>query len=131
MKTFTEPVFLDADHAEFSPDGSMIAYKDTLTSVRVEEWPSRKEIATFTEDSEVLGLEFVTPALLAIHFPFLNETVIRDVRADTVQRTIGERPDHGRPAMASSGKKRSWNLHIGDRSQRIANPASPSPPTAA
>ncbi|MFI1835506.1 hypothetical protein [Streptomyces olivaceoviridis] len=42
------------------------------------------------------------------------------MRADTVQRTIGERPDHGRPAMASSGKKRSWNLHIGDRSRRIA-----------
>ncbi|MFF5546122.1 restriction endonuclease [Streptomyces olivaceoviridis] len=183
VKEFTEPVFLDADHAEFSPDGSMIAYKDTLTSVRVEEWPSRKEIATFAEDSEVLGLEFVTPALLAIHFPFLNETVIWDVRADTVQRTIGERPDHGRPAMAyvrrvecggrvvttfghagpgcwsaltgerqdsfrfpgvntmtdtlvswgmspqgvpvacfgrRSGKKRSWNLHIGDRSQQIA-----------
>lgn len=87
-----ESIHLDGDYVEFSPDGSLIAYKDTLTSVRVEEWPSRREIATFAADSEVLGLEFVTSGSLAIHFPFLNETAIWDIRANATLRTIGERP---------------------------------------
>ncbi|CAL9668423.1 hypothetical protein SUDANB15_07321 [Streptomyces sp. enrichment culture] len=91
LRTLDESIFIAGSYAEFSPGGSMVAYKNSPTSARVEDFPSRANIASFDTDSIILGLDFIGPELLAIHLPLVNETRIVDARSNTIVRTIGER----------------------------------------
>lgn len=90
IKVLSKPDSIDGGCVDFSPDGSLIAYKSSDRSASVVEFSSRKKIATFEAECDVMGVEFIDSASLAIHLPFRNKTIIWNWRDNVVLRTMEE-----------------------------------------